>query len=161
MIYWEDHVLAKNNWPRIVLVQWYLDFTVKAAVTNIPIQGSASSTYVSCRLKVRIRFPNTWWILSIIAFACGFPEEAGLVLIPYSCYINLCLNLWPRSSPPPRSYMISTGYGYWTSHAVSTKFAIVIAFLSLYCVTSNHPVTGYIIVTAFKIKGSLPFLYIV
>ena len=51
-------------------------------------------------------------------------------------------------------------HGYWNTHVVSTKFAIVVIFLLLYCVTANHPVTGSIIVTAFKIRGSFIFLHI-
>ena len=64
------------------------------------------------------------------------------------------------SNSLPWPYAISTGHGYCTSHVVSTKFAFVIAFLSLYCFISNHPVTGSIIVTDFNIKGYLPFLRI-
>ena len=64
------------------LVLWYIDRTTKAAAARIPIHGSASSTYISCRLYVRARLPSTLCILSMIAFACGFPEESGLVLIP-------------------------------------------------------------------------------
>ena len=45
--------------------------------------------------------------------------------------------------------MISIGLGYLDSHVVSTKFVIYIALLSSYCVISNHPVTGSILVTAF------------
>ena len=56
--------------------------------------------------------------------------------------------------------MISIGHGYRTSHVVSTNFTVVIDLLSLYCVTSNHLVTGSIIVTDFKIRGSLNFLRI-
>ena len=48
--------------------------------------------------------------------------------------------------------MISIGIGYIYSHVVSTKFAIDITLLSLYWVTSNHPVIGSIIVTDFKFR---------
>ena len=59
------------------------------------------------------------------------------------------------------SYMISIGLGYLDSHEVSTKFAIVIAPLSSYRTTSNHPVVVLISVTAFKLKFSLlPFHHI-
>ena len=105
-----------NNWPGLFcLVRWHLSCTANSAAVRITIQGSESSIYVSCRLKERIRFPNHWWVLSIITFACGFLEESGLVPIPYSCSIKLFLNSWPRNSPP-RSYMISTGQVYCTSH---------------------------------------------
>ena len=53
--------------------------------------------------------------------------------------------------------MISNGHGYWTSYIVSTKFAIVISFFSLYCVISNHPVMVSIIVTDFKYQSLSPF----
>ena len=56
--------------------------------------------------------------------------------------------------------MIYTGQGYLVNQLVYTKFAIVISFLSLYCVTSNHLVTGYIIVMDCKINGSFPLLNI-
>ena len=74
----------------------------------------------------------------MISSACGFQVEEGLVLIPYSFSIKIFSNLRPRISPP-WSYVISTGHRYQTSHIVSTKFAIVIAFLLLYCITSKHP----------------------
>ena len=91
----------KNNWPGFFsLVRWYIDRTVKASVLRIPIQGSESSKYVSCRLYVHKMFPNTWCIISMVAFACEFPGESGLVLIPYYCSIKLFLNLWPRNYPP-------------------------------------------------------------
>ena len=152
--------LPKNNCPRLLyFLLWYADRTVKAAVDRITIHGSASSTYVFCILYEHTRLPNTVCIISMIAFACGFPGESGLVLIPYSFYINLSLNSWLRNSPH-RLYMISTGCGYRTSHVVSTKFAIVFSFLFLYCVTSNHPFTGSIVVTAFNIRGYFSFLSI-
>ena len=70
----------------------------------------------------------------MVEFAYGLSGEVGLVLIPYSCYINILLNSWPRYSPP-RSYVISTGHGCWTIHIAPTKFVIVIAFLSSHSVT--------------------------
>ena len=55
--------------------------------------------------------------------------------------------------------MISIDVWYLESHVVSTKLEIDIAILSLYCVISNHPVTGSIIVTAFSCKFYFyPFL---
>ena len=147
-------------WPGILsFVLWYVDRTKKADASRIPIHGSASYIYVSCRLYVRTRFSSTWFIFSMIAFACGFRGEAVLVLILYSFSIRLFLNSLPRNSPP-WSYVISTCYGYRTSHIVSNKFAIVIALLSMYCVTLNHSLTGYIIATDFKINGYFPFLNI-
>ena len=149
-----------TSWPILLpIVRWYVERTEKAAAASNPIHGSASSTYGSFMLYFHARFPSDLCILSVVVFACGFPEESGLFLIPYSFSINLFLNLWPRNYPP-RSYVISTGHGYRTSHVVSTKFTIAIAFLSLYYVISNHPVTGSIIVTYFKIRGSFPFLHI-
>ena len=57
--------------------------------------------------------------------------------------------------------MISVGLGYLVNHEVLTKFAIDVAFLSLYSVISNYSVTGLIILTGFKIKFYLfPFLSI-
>ena len=50
--------------------------------------------------------------------------------------------------------MISIGLGYIINHVVSTKFVIDIYYFSLYCVISNYPVRGYIIVTAFIFKFS-------
>ena len=119
----------KTNRPRLLcLVQWYVICSEIYATTRMPIHGSASFTYIFCRLYVRTLLPRTWYILSIVAFACGFPGEADYVLIIYSCSIKLLLNSWMRNCPP-WSYMIYTGHGYWTSHVVSTKFAIVIDFL--------------------------------
>ena len=40
-------------------VRRYVDRTYKASSARIPIQGLVSYTYVSCRLKERIRFPKT------------------------------------------------------------------------------------------------------
>ena len=155
IMYW-----PKTIWPRLLpLVVWYVYHTAEAAAARILIHGSASSTYVSFRLYVRTGLPSTWCIISTIAFTYGFSGDAGLVLITYSFSIMLFLNSWPRNFPP-WSYVIYTGHRYQTSHIFSTKFAIVIAFLSQYCVTSNHPVTGYITVTAFKIKWYFSFLHI-
>ena len=58
------------------------------------------------------------------------------------------------------SYVIYIGLGYLDSHVVSTKFVIVISLLSLYSVILNHPVTGSMIVTAFRSKlYFLPFIH--
>ena len=90
----------KTNWPEILcLVWWYICCTAKAAAVSIPIQGSESSTYASCRLYVHTRLPNTWCIFSMVAFTCGLLGEAGLVLIPYYFSIKLLLNSWLRKSP--------------------------------------------------------------
>ena len=150
----------KISWPGLLsLVVWYVDRIAKADSDRITINGTASSMYVYCKLYVRTRFPITWCIIYMILFACGFHGEAGLVLIPYLSSIKIFLNSWLRNYPP-RSYVISTGHGFRTSPVVSTKFTIVIAFLSWYFVTSNHPVTGSIIVMAFRIKWYFPFLRI-
>ena len=82
--------LPKNNWPGIFcLVQWYILCTAKAAADMMPIHGSASSTYVSCRLYVRTILPSTCCIIYMVALACGFPGESGFVLIPHSCSVKL------------------------------------------------------------------------
>ena len=60
---------------------------------RIPIHGSTSYKFVSCRLYVLTRLPNTYCVLSMIASACGLPGEAGLVLIPYSYSIKIFLKL--------------------------------------------------------------------
>ena len=67
----------------LFLVLFHVDCTAKASAARIPIHRSASSTYVSCRLYVRTRFPINLCTLSMIDFTCGFPGEYGLVLIPY------------------------------------------------------------------------------
>ena len=96
----------------------------------------------------------TWWILSNIEFPCGFATVAHLALIPYSFLIGPFLNTWPWTSFP-RSYVIILELGYLHTHFCYTRFDIVSAYLSLYRTISNHPVTGYIIVKAFSIRGSL------
>ena len=123
------------SWPKDIcpglftLVLWYVACITKANSTRITIFWSESSTYVSCRLYVRTRFPNTWCILSPIVSVWVFSGGVGLVLIPYSYSINPFLNSWPRNSPP-WSYVIYIGQGYLTRHVVSSKFAVFIAFLS-------------------------------
>ena len=104
------------------LVLWYVNRAYKDDAARIPIHGSVSFKYVSCRFYVRTRFPSTLFILSMIAFSCGFLGEYCLVLIKYSFSINIFKNLWPRNSPP-WLYVISTGHVYRTSHVVYTKFA--------------------------------------
>ena len=104
-------------------------------------------------LKVRCRFPRIWQTLSNTALDMGFSEVIGLTVIPYYISIRDFLNLWLINSFP-WSYLISIGIGYLDSHVVSTKFAIDIAHLSSYFAISNHPVTGLIIVTAFRYKFS-------
>ena len=142
----------KTRWPVLLpFFMCWVERTVKSAATRIPIHGSVSYTYVSCRSYVITWFPNTWCILSMVSFACVFSGEGGLVLIQYSFYTKIFLNSLP-SNFPPWSYMISTVHGCQTSHVVFTKFLIIIAFLLLYCVTSKHLFTGSIIVTAFKIR---------
>ena len=84
----------KNNWPGLFCsVHCYVLHNAKAVAARIPIHGSASSTYVSCRLYVHTIFLNTWYNMYMVEFACGFPGYVGLVLIPYYCSIKLILNL--------------------------------------------------------------------
>ena len=92
--------------------------------------------------SIRLRIPGGIWIL---------------VLVIYSCSINLFLN---NSNSPPWSNVIYTGHGYRPNHVVSTKFTVVMFSLSLYCVTSNHMVMASIIVIDLTIKGYFPFLCI-
>ena len=150
----------KTCWPRnFPLVRWYVHRTMKASAARITMHGLASSTDVSCRLYVCTRFPSTWCILSMVEFECGLPEESRLVLIAYFFSIKFILNSW-LSNYPSWSYVIYSGHGYRTSHVVSTKFSIFINFLSLYCIISNHLLTGSIIVTNFNIRASLIFIHI-
>ena len=52
--------LPETNWPGIFSFnRLYVDRTENSAAAKIPINGSASSTYVSCRLYVRKSFPYT------------------------------------------------------------------------------------------------------
>ena len=95
----------------------------------------------------------TWWILSSIEFACGFPVVAKLDLIPYIFSIRSIFNVWPRN-PFTWSYVIIVGRGYVYNHVCSTIFDIVADYLSLYSIISNLPVAGSIIVKAFIMRGS-------
>ena len=85
--------------------------------------------------------------------------EYGLDFIPYCYYIKLFLNSW-KVNYSPWSYVILILEGYLDHQVVSTKFMIIISFLSLYYVTSNHPVMGSIIVTSFNIKVYFTLLHI-
>ena len=88
----------------------------------------------------------------------GFPKVFGLEVIPYSVSIGGSLNSW-QINFYPWSYEISLYLDYLDSHVFSTNFAIDIAILWLYCAISNHPVTGLIMVTAFRCKFYFcPFL---
>ena len=79
---WGVVSLPNNNWSGLLnLVWWYIERTVKAATDRIPIHGSASSTYVSCSLYVRISFRGALCIIYMVVFVCGFLEGADLVLI--------------------------------------------------------------------------------
>ena len=141
---------TNTNWTRLFpLVRWYVDHTAKAASARIPIRVSASSTYISCSLYVSTRFPDTWCILYMVVFDYVFPEEYGLVLIPYSFSIQIFLNLWPRNSPPC-SYMISIGREYQTSHIVFTKFANQYFFLVYVLRYIRPPVYGVYHCNGFK-----------
>ena len=153
---WNDCVSSKSHMSWYIrLTWWYVYRTAKEAEYNIPIHGSASSTYVSYGLYVRTIFPSSLWILSTINFDWEVPGEYGLVLIPYSSSVKLFLNSWPMNYPP-QLYVIYTGQEYLTNHIFSTKFSIIISFLSLYCINSNHLVTGLIILTYFNINNSFP-----
>ena len=81
----------------------------------------------------------------------GFTKVLGLTIIPYSISIRYFLNSWPINYFP-WSYVISIGLGYLDSHVVSTKLSIDIALLSFYCVNSDHPVTGSIMITDFRFR---------
>ena len=108
-------------------------------------------------LKARNRFPRTWRIRSNITLGVGFTEVLGLETILYYFSIGYLLNSLPINSAT-WSYMISIGLGYLDSHIFSTKFAIDIALLSLYCVISTYLVTGLITVTVFRFNYSFyPF----
>ena len=87
------------------------------------------------------------------------PWGIWLSLNPLFLFYQVILNSWP-SNYPNLPYEVSTGHGYWTSHVVFTKFTLIIPFLSMYCLISNHPVTGSIIVTNFNIRVSFPLLHI-
>ena len=102
-------------------------------------------------LKFHTRFSRTWWICPNIVLELGFPEVLGLAVIPYYFPIRDFLNSWPINYYP-WSYMISIGLGYLVNHVVYTKFDIVIALLLSYCVILDHPVTGSIMVMAFRFK---------
>ena len=126
----------------------------------MPDCGSSLSTYIYLLLKVRSRFPRTWWIRSNYALEVRFPEVLGLAVILYSYSIRDFLDSLPINSDP-WSYIISIGIGYLINHIVSTKFTIYIAIFSSYLIDPNHPVTGYIVVTYFRFKFSLcPFLFL-
>ena len=140
-----------KNWPKILsLIIWFVYHTAKAYSARIPIHGSAPSMYVSHIFYVCVRRSITWCILYVITFACGFSGEFGLYFIPYSSSLKLFFKSRPMNSDP-WSYLTSTGQGYLVNHVFYTMSKTVIAFLSLYCVTYNHPVTGPIILKSFNI----------
>ena len=59
----------------------------------------------------------------------------------------------------PWEYLIYVGLGYLVHPVVSTKFEIDISLFSSYFVLSKHPVTGSIMLTAFRSKFYFcPFL---
>ena len=84
VIYGEYHDLPENDlvW-NFYLVPWYVGCSEEAVAARTLIHGSASSTYVSCILYVRMRFPSNLCILSMMTFTCGLPRESGLVLVSY------------------------------------------------------------------------------
>ena len=81
----------------------------------------------------------------------GFTEVLGLANISYSISIWGYLNSWPINYNP-WSYVISNGLGYLVKHLGYTKFISYIALLYLYCIISNHTVTGCIVVMTFRCK---------
>ena len=93
----------------------------------------------------------TRWIRSNIALELGFSKVLGLEVILYSVSIRDFMKLW-LINYDPWSCMIYIGLEYLDIHVFSTKFAIYLSLLSLYCAISNPPVTWSIIVTDFKCK---------
>ena len=74
-----------TSWPsHFLVVVWNVERIEKSAADRIPFHGLSSSTYFWSISKVRIRFANTLWVLSMKELACGFPAVAGLARIPYS-----------------------------------------------------------------------------
>ena len=120
-----------------------------AAESKMLVHWSFLSTWVCYMLKVRTRFPRTWWIRSNIALDMVFTKVISLAVILYSYLISDILDLLPIYYFP-WSYIISIGLGYLYSHAVSNNFAIVINILSSYHTNSNPPVTRSTIVTSFR-----------
>ena len=138
---------------------WFLIYFQTLMQPKFPTMGHFLSTWVWVEmLKFRSRFLRTWWIHSNIALDMGFPKVIGLAVILYSYSIKDFMSSWSINSFP-WSWVISIGLGYLESHAVSTKFAIYMALLSLYCAISKHHIIGLIIVTHFKSEFYfLPFL---
>ena len=60
-------------------------------------------------------------------------------IISYICSIKGFLKSLPMNYDP-WSYIVYVGQVYMVNHVVSTKFAIFIARLSLYCIILKHPV---------------------
>ena len=75
----------------------------------------------------------------------------GLANIPNYFSIKYFLSSWPINTNL-WSCVISVGQGYLVNHSVSTTFTIIIVYLLLYFVISDHPVTVSIIVTALRFK---------
>ena len=75
----------------------------------------------------------------------------GLEVIPYHLSIRDFLNSWPINYDI-WYYVISIGLGYIVNHVVSNNSVIDIALLLSYYLILNHPVTGSIMVTAFRFK---------
>ena len=66
----------------------------------------------------------------MIAFACGFPEEAGFDFMSYYNSIKIFLNARPINSEP-WSNVISIGHGCLVSQVVFTNSTIAIDFCPL------------------------------
>ena len=97
-----------------------------------------SNVLISCMSTLRLLLLSGFF--TNIALEVGFLNTVGLYFISYSS----CIREFLKSLPIhyyPWSYIISVGQGYLYIVRVSNKFDISIAFLPLYCVTSNYYVT--------------------
>ena len=131
-----------TSWPGMACnVVGYILRTSKALADIIPDQGSSLYRWLFFKSNVCTRFSITWWILSNIEFYWGFAVVAHLALIPYSVFIRLLLNAWPRNSFPQLCVIIVVLW-YLHRQVFSTKFSIVASRLSLYCIISNHWLMG-------------------
>ena len=82
----------------------------------------------------------------------GVSLSLNTILFFYKGILNVLL----RNSPS-WLYMISTVHGYQTSHIVSNTFVIIIAFLSLYRVTSKKPSYRVYHFDGFSDQSLFPF----
>ena len=151
--------LPNNNWRGIQHLIVFVDEKItNYAAAKMTNYGSYLLTEDYVMLQVLNRFPRTWQIHYNTTLDMGFAEVLGLAVIPYYVSIRDFMNSWPINYDP-WLYFIYIGLGYLDNHIVSTNFVIDTNPLSLYCSTSNYPVTGSIIVTAFRRNFSFcPFL---